>query len=193
MNPQTYPTPTQAETLLSEAVIMNPGSWQGHSQVAGRSAHKIARHCGLNPDKAYACGVLHDIGRRFGYGHFQYVADGYRFMSEKGYPYIARICLMHSFPQQNIDTFVGKFDVHPDIVTTMRIALSSLLYDDYDRLIQLCDALVGSEGVVNIDARIENVAARYGGYPEGKREAYLDLKAYCERRIGCDLYQVLCD
>ena len=41
-----------------------------------------------------------------------------------------------------------------------RSEAESLLY-----LIQLCDALAGAEGVLEIEARMEDVRRRYGAYP----------------------------
>ena len=61
------PSKEEAERLLEEAYLKNPGPWREHSIVAAKCAQKIAYACkGLNPDKAYILGLLHDIGRREG-------------------------------------------------------------------------------------------------------------------------------
>lgn len=60
------PTREQAEELLTEALPHNPGPWGAHSRTAAHCAEKIAAACGLDPEKAYVLGLLHDIGRRYG-------------------------------------------------------------------------------------------------------------------------------
>ena len=60
------PTKEEAEKLLAEAEKCNPGPWGNHSRVAAHCAEKIARECdGLDADKAYILGLLHDIGRKY--------------------------------------------------------------------------------------------------------------------------------
>lgn len=72
------PTRTEAERLLLEAESCNPGPWGNHSRIVARCAEKIAEACdGLDSEKAYILGLLHDIGRRFGAGHLRHVSDGY--------------------------------------------------------------------------------------------------------------------
>lgn len=59
-----YPTIQEAERLLKEAAQCNPGPWENHSRVAAQCAKKIAEKCmGMNPEKAYVLGLMHDIGR----------------------------------------------------------------------------------------------------------------------------------
>ena len=63
--------------------------------------------------------------------------------------------------------------------------------DDYDRLIQLCDAISGAEGVMDIVDRMSDVKRRYGSYDPDKWDANLALKAYFEDRMGKDLYEAV--
>ena len=63
--------------------------------------------------------------------------------------------------------------------------------DDYDRLIQLCDAISGAEGVMDIIDRMTDVKTRYGYYSQRKWDANLALKAYFEERMGMDLYKAV--
>ena len=68
-----YPDRETAEELLREAEGRNPGPWGNHSRTAAHCAEAIARYGGMNPDKAYVLGLLHDIGRRFGKRHLGHV------------------------------------------------------------------------------------------------------------------------
>ncbi len=50
----------------------------------------------------------------------------------------------------------------------IKTELARTVYDDYDRLIQLCDSLAGAEGVLDIEDRMNDVKKRYGFYPQDK-------------------------
>jgi HD superfamily phosphohydrolase YqeK len=102
---------TVADEMLCEAAQMNPGPWVMHSQYVGLAARNIAQSCPhLDGNKAYAFGILHDIGRRYGITNMRHVIDGYRFCLEKGFSDAAKICLTHSFPYKDIKEAFGKWD-----------------------------------------------------------------------------------
>ena len=85
-----YPDREKAEALLREAEDCNPGPWGNHSRIAARCAEKIAAAAGMDSEKAYVLGLLHDIGRKFGVKHLGHVWDGWQYMSRSGYPEIKR-------------------------------------------------------------------------------------------------------
>ncbi|MBQ8232712.1 MAG: hypothetical protein IJZ34_12420 [Lachnospiraceae bacterium] len=62
---------------------------------------------------------------------------------------------------------------------------------DYDRLIQLCDCLAGSEGVMDMEARMADVKARYGSYPQDKWDRNMQLKQLFEKWAGKDIYEIV--
>ena len=97
----------------------------------------------MNAEKAYVLGLLHDIGRKFGVRHLGHVSDGYRFMMSLGYDEAAKICLTHSFNNHTVDEYIGKLDVSEEEMKMIKAELARTVYDDYDRLIQLCDSLAG--------------------------------------------------
>ena len=70
-------------------------------------------------------------------------------------------------------------------------ALKATLMDDYDKLIQLCDALAGSEGVLNIEERMLDVKSRYGFYPQAKWDSNMNLKHYFEQKTGKGIYDIV--
>lgn len=186
-----YPTIEEAETLLREAENCNPGLWGNHSRVAARCAEKIAVAAEMDREQAYVLGLLHDIGRRFGIRHLGHVSDGYRYMTELGYPAVARICLTHSFNLPTLDVYVGKRDITPEQQGEIQMLLDGIQYDDFDRLIQLCDCLAGTEGVMDMEARMADVKRRYGFYPQEKWDANLKLKRYFEEKAGKDIYEIV--
>lgn len=188
------PSREKAEHILSEAENMNPGPWADHSRVVAACAGKIAGLCpGMDPEKAYVLGLLHDIGRRFGKGHLRHVYDGYKYMLRSGYDEAARVCLTHSFCIPDIHDYIGNFDVSADEQKKMTDSLQSIRFNDYDYLIQLCDSLAMPYGVVDMDTRMNDVEKRYGYYPVEKRNRNKELKAYFERLARKNIYEILCD
>ena len=186
------PTREEALKLLAEAEQCNPGPWGNHSRVAAHCAEKIAQECdGLHPDKAYILGLLHDIGRKFGVRHLGHVSDGYSYMMSLGYDEAAKICLTHSFHTGTLDGYIGKFDTAPEELKVIQDALDTVDMDEYDKLIQLCDSIAGSEGVLDIEERMGDVKKRYGSYPKEKWDSNLKLKKYFEEKLGQDLYAVV--
>ena len=185
------PTREEAHRILEEAEACNPGPWGDHSRVAAMCACKIAAASGMDPEKAYVFGLLHDIGRRFGRGHMMHVYCGWRYMLEKGDGEVARICVSHSFPVRDFDIFIGNRDIPEHQQAELRKLLSKMEYDDYDRLIQLCDGLGAAEGVVNVEDRMRDVKRRYGSYPQAQWDAVMALKAYFEEKSGRDIYETV--
>ena len=186
------PSRDKAEELLQEAEKCNPGPWGNHSRVAAHCAERIAMECDdLDSDKAYILGLLHDIGRKFGVRHLGHVSDGYTYMMSLGYDEAARICLTHSFNNQTTDEYIGKIDTTDEEFQMIQRTLKSIVMNDYDRLIQLCDALAGAECVLELEERMEDVKHRYGFYPKEKWNSNLDLKKYFEEKVGKDIYAVI--
>lgn len=186
------PTRKEAERILEEAESCNPGAWGNHSRVTAHCAEKIALECAdLDENKAYILGLLHDIGRKFGTRHLGHVSDGYAYMLSLGYDEAAKICLTHSFHNQTTDGYIGNFDTTDDELHLIQTALESVVLDEYDKLIQLCDALAGASCVLDIEERMEDVKNRYGSYPQAKWNRNLELKEYFEKKMGKELYCVV--
>ena len=186
-----YPSREEAHRLLTEAESCNPGPWGDHSRVAALCAERIASAAGLDAEKAYVLGLLHDIGRKFGIYHMPHIYNGYRYMMDLGYEQVARICLTHSFSTPDFRSYIGNYDVSQGQLEEMRQLLAGMVYDDYDRLIQLCDCLAGTDGIVDMEARMLDVKRRYGEYPQIKWNNNLWLRSYFESKAGKDIYEIV--
>ena len=185
------PTREEALKLIRDGLLFNPGPWGKHCLTAAYCAEKIASACGdMDVEKAYILGLLHDIGRKFGVRHLGHVSDGYRFMMSLGYDEAAKICLTHSFNNHTVDEYIGKLDVSEEEMKMIKAELARTVYDDYDRLIQLCDSLAGAEGVLDIEDRMNDVKKRYGFYPQDKWDSNMRLKQYFEKKMKKDIYLV---
>ncbi len=188
------PTIIQAEQYLLDAEKSNPGPWIAHNKIAGVCAKIIAEKCpDLNCDTAYVLGLLHDIGRRFGVSDMRHIIDGYTFMSEMGFDINARISITHSFPYKNIYAYSGENDCTKDENDFIKAFLDKTEYDDYDRLIQLCDALSYPTGATYIEKRLVDVAIRRGinELTVCKWKDFLNLKEYFDNKTGSDIYELI--
>ena len=192
------PTREIAEQLLEQGVAKNPGPWREHSMAVAEAAEKIALAVNekqgekrMNPDLAYVYGLLHDIGRQEGHTYIAHVYDGYHFLSGLGYRNAARICLTHSFNLQTTDDYIGKIDISDEKFSELKSLLEAVEFDDYDRLIQLLDSTCAADGTKNLEARMGDVKARYGYYPEAKWNKNFELKEYFEKLAGRDFYDMI--
>ena len=184
----------QANEQLQTAYQKNPGPWVEHSRSVAENARRIAEHTDcLDPDTAYTMGLLHDIGRAAGVSGIRHIFDGYDRMSALGQPTIARIWLTHSFPLKNIHAFQGSFDCSKQQLAFLQCFLDSCSYDNYDRLIQLCDALSLPSGACILEKRLVDVALRHGvnHLSLEKWRAFLQLKQHFDRLCRCNLYTLL--
>lgn len=193
----TMPTLAQAQALLDEAETRNPGPWVAHSVNVARAAQFIAEpHPHLDPERAYRLGLLHDIGRREGVTGMRHVIDGYLYLRDLGYHPAARIALTHSFPYQHPKAIFGEWDCNEREYAMMSEELMRLTYDDYDRLLQLCDSLALPTGFCLIEKRLIDVFLRYaqngvGADVHQKWEQTFAIQRHFEEIIGCSIYQVL--
>ncbi|MBP5492932.1 MAG: HDOD domain-containing protein [Clostridiales bacterium] len=188
--------PTKEEALeeLRIAEKMNPGPWAKHSLNVGIAARNIAEKIdGMDADKAFIVGVLHDIGRRVGIVDIPtHVYAGYEYCMQKGWDEVARICMTHSYLLMK-DEFC--YDPESDIEKEIKKYVFSIEADDYDKLIQLCDALAVDYGFVILEKRFVDVTRRYGimeGYIRGWEVAFA-IKEDFEKKMGCSIYDVLPD
>ena len=188
------PNIEEAEKELQIAGELNPGPWVKHSMNVGIAARNIAEKIpGMDAEKAYIVGVLHDIGRRVGIVNIpKHVYEGYKFCLEKGWDEVAKVCMTHSYVLMQ-----EEFQYEP--TTEEEIAIKEFIMsceaDDYDRLIQLCDSLATDYGFVIIEKRFVDVTRRYGimeGYVKGWNKTF-EIKENFEKVMGCSVYDVLPD
>jgi hypothetical protein len=71
--------------------------------------------------------------------------------------------------------------------------LSEIEYTEYDRLIQLCDALALPSGICMIEKRLVDVSLRYGTneHTVPRWKAYFDIQQSFEKVFGCSIYRYL--
>jgi len=188
------PTPHQAEQILKQAEERNPGPWVPHSRAVAQAAYYIAaRLPEMNAEDAYILGLLHDIGRVAGVSDMRHIIDGYRWMMELGFSDAARICLTHSFQLKDVRSMRHNWDGTAEDAEFVGSYLETIIYDDYDLLIQLCDALALADGFCLIEKRMVDVALRRGinDYTLAKWRAIFQIQHMFENRLGQSIYSLL--
>ena len=166
-----------------------------HSTGVAQSAYKIALKCGLDTNKAYIAGLLHDYGKiqnekESGTSHILY---GYEKMMEFGYDFIARICLTHSFPIKNFSFNDYTSYCKKDLIK-VRDILQTIEYDNYDRLIQLCDMFYEGINTVSYNKRLDGIKKRYNltdNQIKNLKTGAETNKKYFDNLCGCNIYDIL--
>ena len=124
----------------------------------------------------------------------KHLIDGYRYCMERGWKKPAQICISHAFPIQDIRTSIGQFDVSEEDYQFMARFIQNAVYDDYDRLVQLCDALALPSGFCLLEKRFVDVTIRYGFKPMVTIERWkkiLEIRSYFEEKMRGSIYNVL--
>lgn len=95
----------------------------------------------------------------------------------------------------DIDADIGKKDITAEQYDFIKTFLEGIEYDDYDKLIILCDSLGDANGLCILEKRLIDTTRRYGIYPftiDRWNKTY-EYKEYFEKRIGKSVYAVLPD
>lgn len=139
--------------------------------------------------------MLHDYGKiqnekETGLSHF---IVGYKKMKELGFDFIAKICLTHSFPVKDF-SFCDYSSYRKEDLIEAKNILSIIDYDDYDKLIQLCDIFFEGMTKVTYQERIECIKRRYNltdMQVKVLKTGAEKNKAYFDKLCSCDIYKIL--
>lgn len=185
----------KAEQLFSRYVsgVNFSDSLFAHSHHVAIVAETIARHTkDLDPDKAYAYGLLHDIGRYPGKVGLNHVIIGHKLLLEEGLPDAARIALTHTFYEgQDWEVFWEERGLTDEEKQFIVDYLENHPFDDYDRLIQLADNMATVEKITTVDKRFADVLTRHSfDHPEDNLKALHSLKTYFDKKTDTDTYSL---
>ena len=191
-----YPIKSTALKVLKQAEELNPGLWIQHSEFVALACRNIAERCtNLDGNKAYILGLLHDIGRRVGIVSERHTIAGYQYCMEQGWEEVARICVTHSFMIQDIHSAIGKWDITKEEFELTESIINAAVYDDYDLIVQLSDALALPTGFCLLEKRFVDVACRYGVDENtvARWKKTFEIQGYFEKKMKCSIYDVLPD
>ncbi len=165
-----------------------------HTTGVARFSALLAESLGVNADKAYILGLLHDYGKRNNEfkSNIFHGLDGYHEMLRMDFDEVARICLTHTFRDKN---FKNEDYSYPDQwLDESRKLLQQYNYDDYDLIVQYADLFFEGLNIVKIEDRIAGIAARYkisACQQKSLSNSAFNLKKQIDDRCGCDSYQIL--
>ena len=120
--------------------------------------------------------------------------DGFKIVTVRGLGYkAAQICISHAFMIQDIRTSIGTFDVTEEDYKFMEHFVKNAVYDNYDRLVQLCDSLALPSGFCLLEKRFVDVALRYGTPPvlAERWRRTLEIRDMFEKKINGSIYNLL--
>jgi putative nucleotidyltransferase with HDIG domain len=165
-----YPTKAEAVDLFETVWngtenhgIFDRNLWKQHSYlVAEGAAQVVAKLPDGDPEKAFALGLLHDLGKAKDSRGKKHAIEGYHLLMQAGYADAAYAALTHDFP-------IKEFDIHrqesllDDQELDMVVAiLTPYTYTLYDRVVQVCDVISMPHGYVLMEKRMLTAILRYG-------------------------------
>lgn len=168
-----------------------------HCQTTGNTARAIAEKTKtIDPDEAYVCGVMHDVGR-FYLGEneiYKHPFVGYELLKDQNLD-IANVCLSHPFPVKNMFEYIISY-CQQDKLEAEKISkqLESIEITDCMKLIQLCDKLSAFNSNVTLETKFQWYAKREKineSLSQPMYDAYVALKQHFEAMTGYDIYGLL--
>lgn len=182
------PNKDKVRAMVEEAYKKNPGSWIIHAHLVGKTCEKIAKEIGLDPDIAYACGYLHNIGESSGYEGMRALMEAFRLLRSESYFFPARIALGYSFVDNDINLFGGDINISPRDLEIIKNFLRQREIGPYDRLIMVLDNLIGEKYLGFEKRQLEKEPMKLDSNFRQKREEIIlsykdDLEKILEKPI----------
>lgn len=200
------PNREQAQKLFEQVIAIRnqqqypftgtmEASFRAHCLDVARIAETIAEYCPhLDPDQAYVMGLLHDCGRikdEINLKLFHGLV-GYDYMTDLGYPQLARISLTHCFYCQDFD--FSNYPQPKEQLLRCKELLKDIEFDDYDRLIQLADMMNDMGNICTIESRFQSISERYQ-IPYEKLDWAIrkltEIKHHFDKLCDKDVYELL--
>lgn len=169
--------------------------YRQHSRIVGETAEKIAAHIpGMDSEKAFVLGLLHDHGKRVDekIENIFHGQEGYQELLRLGYPVSARICLTHTFPDKDFQD--GEYKFSDELIKWLRQTLQHIEYDDYDLLIILCDKMAEAGQIISMERRVNKIVGRYNlsnWHKDLLLKQCARLKTHFDKKIGGDIYELI--
>lgn len=185
---------SEADLLLKEAydnrILEGVDEWIVHSKNVAYVAEKLGELSGLDPEKSYVMGLLHDIGRGQN-KKIRHTILGYKLLKEKNIPEeIAKTTITHLYILKDGSNLGNQEkELEEEEYKFIKNYLKNIEYDDYDKLIQISDLIGGAE-IQRIEERMFSVFCRYDIINNmAFCQQIQNLKDYFEKKIGMSIYK----
>ena len=96
----------------------------------------------------------------------------------------------HTFQYQDVEAIYDVWDCNSEEKQFVAEYLKGITYNDYDKLIQLCDALSLANGYCYAEKKMVSSVIKFGFKDTtiNKWKAILELKEYFDEKIQSDVY-----
>lgn len=174
---------------------LTKGISRAHHKNVALCAEKIAAACGMDSNRAYVQGLMHDYGEAIEgtTPNTFHGTAGYDILMNKGYDEVARTCLTHSFWEGVFDESYFPSYNQQEIKRAISI-ISKIGIDEYDKLIQISDMLSSGYDIIPVETRVNIIVKKYKLPHEligFKLQKACELKAYFDNKCGRSIYEIL--
>jgi len=148
----------------------------------------------LDSDTAYSLGLLHDIGRIKDetVTHIPHGIEGFNYLTQIGHPEIAPICITHNFIDKDIQK--SDFPTYSDeLFAETKQYLSTIEYNDYDRVIQVADLFSRGKEIMSIQQRLDKNKSFYHIEKLSYEDKAFELRDYLDNKYQIDIEQTVAD
>lgn len=185
--------------FITDELNINHGLPKGisraHHKNVALCAEKIASACGLDSNRAYVQGLMHDYGEAIEgtTPNTFHGTAGYDALMNKGLDEVARTCLTHSFWEGVFDENYFPSYNRQEIKRAISI-ISKMGIDEYDKLIQISDMLSSGYDIIPVETRVNIIVKKYKLPHEligFKVQKASELKRYFDKKCGRNIYEIL--
>ena len=158
---------------LEKAFRDKSDRWIIKSWLCGKTAEKMAKDLGLDPDIALASACLAQIGKSSACEND--FLEGFKILRADSYFFPAKIAISQSFPLKNLELYKDIYDLDSKEKEFIGNFLYSYDYTDYDYLVQYLYMIIDETFLglkKGMDLHLDE------SYPDAFRERFYELEEH---------------
>lgn len=160
--------------------------WIIKSWLCGKTAEKMAKDLGLDPDITLACASLAQIGNSSACKNE--FLEGFKILRADSYFFPAKVAISQSFPLKDLKLYKDIYDLDPKEEEFIRNFLYSYDYTDYDYLVQYL-YMIFDETFLGLKKGMDLYLDE--SYPEVFRERFYEIEEYFLHKLNKDIEDYL--
>lgn len=160
------------ESVRPNGARRNTSNWINHCLNVGVVCKNLGTSLNLDADKAFALGILHDVGRKKSQ-KFDHTIKGFEYLVDLSYEDEAFACLTHSFVNGGrcasnekaeegfyLDNEGNPHFMDDAVKDDITVFLENYEYNDYDLILNIADLVATSSNIATIEERLKDIATR---------------------------------